>query len=117
MNNELLLSIPIYADTFFQQTKARLQQTLDFQLNQQSETFSHSFLINFEESQSHERSHWWSAVPGFQASNSVSSRTHEIITSLNSTAGHWQSGQTGKTNQKLKKSMLQKRSHITGGRS
>ena len=40
MNNELLLLIKKHTDTFIEQTKTKPQETLEFKMNMQTQTFS-----------------------------------------------------------------------------
>ena len=40
MNNELLLLIKKHTDTLIEQTKTRLQETLEFKMDKQMQTFS-----------------------------------------------------------------------------
>ena len=49
MNNEILLILKKHTDTLFEQTRSRLQETLDFKLNKQVETFSISLPLNLVE--------------------------------------------------------------------
>ena len=50
MNNELLLLIKKHTDTLIVQTKTRPQETLEFKMNMQMQTFSFNPPINlFEE--------------------------------------------------------------------
>ena len=46
MNNEWLLFIKNYTNTLIEQTKTKLQETLDFKMNKQSQTFSFNPPIN-----------------------------------------------------------------------
>ena len=50
MNNELLLSIKQHTDVFIEQTRTKPQETLEFKLKKQMETFSlNPPIILFEE--------------------------------------------------------------------
>ena len=40
MNNESLLLLKKYADTLIEQTKTKPQETLEFKMNKQTQTFS-----------------------------------------------------------------------------
>ena len=42
MNNELLLLIKRHTDTLIEQTRTRPQETLEFEMNKQMDTFSFS---------------------------------------------------------------------------
>ena len=49
MNDELLLLIKKHTDTLIQQTKTKPQETLEFKMNKQMQTFSFSPPINLVE--------------------------------------------------------------------
>ena len=49
MNNDLLLLIKKYNDTLAEQRKAKPQETLEFKLKKQMETFSFNPTINLSE--------------------------------------------------------------------
>ena len=49
MNNEFLLLIKKHTDTLIEQTKTRPQETLEFKVNKQMETFSLSSPISLVE--------------------------------------------------------------------
>ena len=49
MNNELLLLIKKDTDTLIEQTRTRPQETLEFKMNKQMQTFSFSLSINLVE--------------------------------------------------------------------
>ena len=49
MNNELLLFFKKHTDTLIQQTKTKPQETLEFKLNKQTQTFSFNPPINLVE--------------------------------------------------------------------
>ena len=57
MNNELLLSLKKHTETLIEQTKTKPQETLEFKLNKQMETFSLNHPINLAE-----KSKWLLAV-------------------------------------------------------
>ena len=46
MNNELLLLLKKHTDTLIEQTRTRPQQTLDFKMNKQVQSFSFNPPIN-----------------------------------------------------------------------
>ena len=72
MNNELLLLIKKHTDTLIQQTKTKPQETLEFKMNKQMQTFSFNPPINlFEESK------WLLAVSSLECTNSVFNITYE----------------------------------------
>ena len=66
MNNELLLLIKKHTDTLIEQTKTRAQETLQFKLKKQRQTFSFNPPIN-----SVEEDKWLLAVSSFECTNSV----------------------------------------------
>ena len=49
MNNELLLLTKKYTDTLIEQTKTKPQETLEFKLNNQMQSFSFNSPINLVE--------------------------------------------------------------------
>ena len=49
MNNELLLLIKKHTDTLIEQTKTKPQETLEFKMNKQKQTFSFNPPINLIE--------------------------------------------------------------------
>ena len=49
MNNELLLLIKKHTDTLIEQTKTKPQETLEFKMNKQRQTFSFNPPINLLE--------------------------------------------------------------------
>ena len=66
MNNELLLLIKKHTDTLIEQTRTRPQETLEFKMNRQMQTFSFNPPINlFEEGK------WLLGVSSFECTNSV----------------------------------------------
>ena len=72
MNNELLLLIKKHTDTLIEQTKTKPQETLEFKMNKQMQTFSFNPMINlFEESK------WLLGVSSFEGTNSVFNITNE----------------------------------------
>ena len=75
-----------HPDTLIDQTKNRPQETPDFRLNKQMETFSFNPPINLADD-----GKWLLAVMRFEASNSVFIVTDENNTPSNSTPSHWNS--------------------------
>ena len=74
MNNELLLLIKKLTDTLIEQTKTQPQETLEFKMNNQMQTFSFNPPINlFEEDK------WLLTVSSFECTNSVSNITKRTI--------------------------------------
>ena len=66
MNNELLLLIKKHTDTLIDQTKTKPQETLEFKMNKESQTFSFNPPINLIE-----EGKWLIAVSSFECTNSV----------------------------------------------
>ena len=66
MNNELLVLIKKHTDTLIEQTKTRPQETLEFKLNKQMQSFSFNPPINLVEEDK-----WLLAVSSFECTNSV----------------------------------------------
>ena len=86
MKNELFLSIKIHTDTLIEQTKTRLQKTLEYKLNKEMETFSLSTPKKLVE-----EGKWLLGVTSFETTNSVFNITNENISFSNSIPGHWNS--------------------------
>ena len=72
MNNELLLYIKKHTDTLIQQTKTKPQETLEFKMNKQMQTFSFIPPFNLVE-----EGKCLLAVTSFEAKNSVFNITNE----------------------------------------
>ena len=72
MNNDLLLLIKKHTDTLIEQTKTKPQETLDFKMNKQTQTFSFNPPINLVE-----EGKWLLAVSSFEYTNSVFEITNE----------------------------------------
>ena len=72
MNNELLLLIKKHTDTLIEQTKTKPQETLEFKMNKQMQTFSFNPPINLVE-----EGKWLLAVSSFECTNSVFNITNE----------------------------------------
>ena len=66
MNNELLLLIKKHTDTLIENTKTRAQETLEFKMYKQMQTFSFNPPINLIE-----EGKWLIAVSSFECTNSV----------------------------------------------
>ena len=85
MNNELLLLIKKHTDTLIEQTKTKPQETLEFKVNKQTQTFLFYPPINlFEERK------WLLEISSFECKNSIF-----LITSKNNSfsiiiPGHYQ---------------------------
>ena len=72
MNNELLLLIKKPTDTLIEQTKTKPQETLEFKMNKQMQTFSFNPPINLLE-----EGKWLLAVSSFECTNSVFNITND----------------------------------------
>ena len=72
MNNELLLLIKKHTDTLIEQTKTKPQETLEFKMNKQMQTFSFNPPINLIE-----EGKWLLAVSSLECTNSVFNITDE----------------------------------------
>ena len=66
MDNELLFLIKKHTDTFIEQTRTKPQETLEFKMNKQRQTFSFNPPINLIEEDK-----WLLAVSLIECTNSV----------------------------------------------
>ena len=82
----MLLLIKKHTNTLIEQTKTKPQETLEFKMNKQMETFSFNPPINLVE-----EGKWLLAVPSFAATNSVCSIYSENNSFSISIPGHWNS--------------------------
>ena len=97
MNNELLLFIKKHTDTLIEQTKTRPQETLEFKMNKQMQTFSFNPPINlFEERK------WLLALSSLECTNSVFNITNENNSFSIIIPGHYQNKSDEKTIDELK---------------
>ena len=85
MNNELLLLIKKHTDTLIEQTKTKPQETLEFKMNKQMQTFSFTPPINLLE-----EGKWLLAVSSFECTNSVFNITDESNSFSIIIPGHYQ---------------------------
>ena len=85
MNNELLLLIKKHTDTLIEQTKTKPQETLEFKMNKQMQTFSFNPPINLVE-----EGKWLLAVSSFECTNSVLNITNENNSFSIIIPGHYQ---------------------------
>ena len=98
MNNELLLLLKKHTDTLIEQTKTQPQETLEFKMNKQMQTFSFNPPINlFEEGK------WLMAVSLFDCTNSVYNITNENNSFSIIIPGHYQTEFAEETIDKLNK--------------
>ena len=72
MNNELLLLIKKHTDTLIENTKTKPQETLEFKMNKQMQSFSFNPPINLVE-----EGKWLLGVSSFECTNSVFNITNE----------------------------------------
>ena len=86
MNNELLLLIKKHTDTLIQQTKTKPQETLEFKMNKQRQTFSFNLPIKLVEEDK-----WLLAVSSFECTNSVLNITDDNNSFSIIIPAHWES--------------------------
>ena len=98
MNKELLLLVKKHTDTLIQQTKTKPQETLEFKMNQQRQTFSFNPPINLVE-----EGKWLMAVSSFDCTNSVFDITNENNSFSIIIPGHYQKKTDEKTINDLNK--------------
>ena len=92
MNDELLLLIKKHTDTLIEQTKTKPQETLEFKMDKQMQTFSFNPPINlFEEGK------WLLAVSLFECTNSVFNITNENNSFSIIIPGHYETESAQKT--------------------
>ena len=92
MNNELLLLIKKHTDTLIEQTKTKPQETLEFKMNKQMQTFSFNPPINLIEEDK-----WLLAVSSFECTSSVFNITDENNSFSIIIPGHYQNKTDEKT--------------------
>ena len=85
MNNELLLLIKKHTDTLIKQTRTKPQETLEFKMNKQMQSFSFNPPINLLEEDK-----WLLAVSSFECTNSVFNITNENNSFSIIIPGHYQ---------------------------
>ena len=98
MNNELLLLIKKHTDTLIEQTKTKPQETLEFKMIKQMQTFSFSPPINLIE-----EGKWLLAVSSFECTNSVFNITDENNSFSIIIPGHYQNKSDEETIDELNK--------------
>ena len=98
MNNELLLLIKKHTDTLIENTKTRTQETLEFKMNKQMQTFSFNPPINLLEEDK-----WLLAKSSFECTNSVFNITNENNSFSITIPGHYQNKTDEETINKLNK--------------
>ena len=98
MNNELLLLIKKHTDMLIANTKTKPQETLEFKMNMQMQTFSFNPPINLVE-----EGIWLLAVSSFECTNSVSNITNENNSFSIIVPGHYEDKFAEKTIDDLNK--------------
>ena len=98
MNNELLLLIKKHTDTLIEQTKTRPQETLEFKMNNQIQTFSFNPPINLVDEDK-----WLLAVSSFECTNSVFNITDDNNSFSIIIQAHWETESDEKTINELNK--------------
>ena len=91
MNNELLLLNKKHTDTLIERTKTKPQETLEFLMNKQLQSFLFNLPINLVE-----EGKWLSGVNSFECTNSVFKIIHEN-NSFSITSSHWETKSAEKT--------------------
>ena len=85
MKNELLLLIKKHTDTLIEQTRTKPQETLEFKMNMQMQTFSFNLpIILVEEGK------WLLGVSSLECTNSVFNITNENNSFSTIIPGHYQ---------------------------
>ena len=98
MNNELLLLIKKHTYTLIQQTRTKPQETLEFKMNKQMQTFSFNPPINLVE-----EGKWLMAVSLFDCTNSIYNITNENNSFSIIIPGHYETELAEKTIDELNK--------------
>ena len=98
MNNELLLLAKKHTDTLIEQTKTKPQETLEFKMNKQMQTFSFNPPINLVE-----EGKWLLAVSSFECTKSIYNITNENNSFSIIVGGHYQNKSDEKTIDELNK--------------
>ena len=98
MNNELLLLIKKHTDTLIEQTRTKPQETLEFKINNQIQTFSFSPPINLIE-----EGRWLLGVTSLECTNSVFNITNENNSFSIIIPGHYETESAEKAIDELNK--------------
>ena len=98
MNNELLLLSKKHTDTLIEQTKTKPQETLEFKMNKQKQTFSFNPPINLLE-----EGKWLLAVSSLECTNSFLNINNENNLFSIVISGQYQNKSDEKTIDDLKK--------------
>ena len=96
MNNELLILIQKHTDTLIEQTQTKPQETLEFKMNKQMQTFSFNPPINLLE-----EGRWLLGVSSFECTNSVFNITNENNSFSIIVPGHYETESAEKTIKEL----------------
>ena len=96
MNNDFLLLIKEHTNILIEQTKTKPQETVEFKMNRQMQTFSFNPPINLIE-----EGKWLLAVSSFECKNSVFILTDEINSFSINIPGHWETEFDSKTFAKI----------------
>ena len=104
MNNELLLLIKKHTDTLIENTKTKPQETLEFKMDKQMQTFSFNPPINLVE-----KGKWLLGVSSFECTNSVFNITNENNSFSIIISGHYSSKDDEITIERLN-TLLERRS-------
>ena len=100
MNNELLLLIKKHTNTLIEQTKTKPEETLEFKMNKQMQTFSFNPPINLQEG-----GKWLLAVSSLECTNSVFNMNNENNSFSIIIPGHYENEFAEKTIDDLNKLM------------
>ena len=98
MNNELLVLIKKHTDTLIEQTKTKPQETLEFKMNKQKQTFSFNPPINLVE-----EGKWLLGVSSYECTNSVFNINNENNSFSIIVPGHHETESAEKTIDELNK--------------
>ena len=98
MDNELLLLIKKHTDTLIEQTRTKPQETLEFKMNKQRQTFSFNPPINLIE-----EGKWLLGVSSFECTNSVFNITDKNNSFSIIIQGHYENKSDEKTIDELNK--------------
>ena len=98
MNNELLLFIKKHTDTLIEQTKTKPQETLEYKINEQMQTFSFNPPIRLID-----EGKWLKGLSSLECTNSVFNITNENNSFSINIPGHYQTEFAAKTVNDLNK--------------
>ena len=101
MNNEFLLLVKKHKGKLIEETKTKPQETLEYKMNKQMETFSFSPPINLSE-----EGKWLLRVTSFETMKSVFIITDENNSFSITIEGHWSSRGGAGTIKKLQKLLM-----------